>query len=149
GGRTPAGSRGSAGHRPGSGSRRRCRAGGAPPTGTRRRGRTPPRVVPPASGPPRGTRTRPRSRTRSRARRTPPPTPRRQPTRGPAPSVRSDADALGEELAVVGGVAEEDLGGLGALEVEVRVVLPGEPDAAVDLDVLGRRVEVRVRAVGL
>ena len=46
-------------------------------------------------------------------------------------------------------VAEVDLGGLRAAEVQVRVVLPREPDAAVDLDVLGGGVEVRVRAVRL
>ena len=38
---------------------------------------------------------------------------------------------------------------LGALEVQVRVVLPREADATVDLDVLGRGVEVRVGAVRL
>src|SRR4051812_3826481 len=36
----------------------------------------------------------------------------------------SDADALGEQLAVVRRVAEVDLGALGALEVQVRRVLP-------------------------
>src|SRR5438132_9051666 len=61
----------------------------------------------------------------------------------------SDPDALCEQLAVVRGVAEEDLRALRALEVEVRVVLPGEADAAVDLDVLGRTVEVRVGDVRL
>src|SRR4051812_38667351 len=61
----------------------------------------------------------------------------------------SDADALGEQLAVVRGVAEQDLRALGALEVQVRVVLPREADATVDLDVLRGGVEVRVRAVGL
>ena len=55
---------------------------------------------------------------------------------------RSDPEPLREQLAVVGRVAEEQLGGLGPLEVEVGGVLPGEPDATVDLDVLGRRVEV-------
>ena len=58
-------------------------------------------------------------------------------------------DALGEELAVVGGVAEEELGRLGPLEVQVGRVLPGEADAAVDLDVLGGGVEVGLGAVGL
>src|SRR6266540_2531147 len=61
----------------------------------------------------------------------------------------SDADPLCEQLAVVRGVAEEDLGALGPLEIQVRVVLPREADAAVDLDVLGGGVEVRVGAVGL
>src|SRR5262249_20684577 len=62
---------------------------------------------------------------------------------------RSDTDALREQFAVVRRVAEEDLRALRALEVEVRVVLPREADAAVDLDVLGRGVEVRLRAVRL
>src|SRR3954453_21582955 len=61
----------------------------------------------------------------------------------------SNADALGEQLAVVRRVAEQELGALGPLEVEVGRVLPGEADATVDLDVLGGRVEVRVGAVGL
>jgi hypothetical protein len=37
----------------------------------------------------------------------------------------------------------------GALEVEVRVVLPGEADPAVDLDVLGRAAEEGLGAGGL
>src|SRR5690242_497944 len=61
----------------------------------------------------------------------------------------SDADALSEQLAVIRRVAEVDLGALRALEVEVRGVLPREADATVDLDVLGGRVEVRLRAVRL
>src|SRR5664279_3974565 len=61
----------------------------------------------------------------------------------------SDADALGKQLAVVRGVTQVDLGALRALEVQVRGVLPGETDATVDLDVLGRRVEVRLGAVRL
>src|SRR5215469_18678218 len=55
-------------------------------------------------------------------------------------------DALREELTVIRRVAKEHLARLGALEVEVGVVLPGEPDATVDLDVLGRREEIRLRA---
>src|SRR5881392_4063460 len=62
---------------------------------------------------------------------------------------RLEADALGEQLAVVGGIAEQELGRLRSLEVEVRRVLPREADAAVDLDVLGGGVEVGVRAVRL
>src|SRR5215472_4963184 len=54
---------------------------------------------------------------------------------------RSDADALGKQLAVVGGVPQVDLRALGTLEVEVRRVLPRKADAAVDLDVLGGGVE--------
>src|SRR4051812_37725030 len=56
----------------------------------------------------------------------------RIPTSTSARTPPSDADALRQELAVVRGVAEEDLGALRALEVEVRVVLPREADAAVD-----------------
>src|SRR5262245_52422411 len=44
------------------------------------------------------------------------------------------ANQLGDLLAVVRGVAERELGGLRALEVEVQVVLPREADAAVKLD---------------
>src|SRR3954453_15183086 len=61
----------------------------------------------------------------------------------------SNADALGEQLAVVARVAEQQLGALGPLEVQVGRVLPREPDATVDLDVLGGGVEVGVGAVGL
>jgi predicted ATPase len=53
-----------------------------------------------------------------------------------------DTEALGKELAVIGGVAEQQFGRLGPLEVEVRRVLPREANAPVDLDVLGGRVEV-------
>src|SRR4051794_40488847 len=77
---------------------------------------------------------------------------RRQARRRPAALGRArslDADALCEQLAVVRGVAQKELGGLGPLEVQVGGVLPGEPDAAVDLDVLGGGMEVRVGAVGL
>src|SRR5215470_8970876 len=56
-------------------------------------------------------------------------------------------DAGGQPLPVVGAVAEEQLAGLGPLEVQVGVVLPGEADAAVDLDVLRGHVEVRLRGV--
>src|SRR4051794_13232039 len=62
---------------------------------------------------------------------------------------RLDADALGEQLAVIRGVAEEELGRLGPLEVQVGRMLPREADAAVDLDVLGRSMEVRLGAVRL
>src|SRR6478609_8887373 len=61
----------------------------------------------------------------------------------------SDADALRQQFAVIRGVAEVDLGALRALEVEVRGVLPRKPDPAVDLDVLRRGVEVRLRAIRL
>src|SRR5437588_9592412 len=64
-------------------------------------------------------------------------------------ALRSDADELRQQLPVVGGVAEQDLGALRPLEVEVSVVLPGEANAAVDLDVLGSGMEVRVGAVRL
>src|SRR6185369_7775137 len=43
-------------------------------------------------------------------------------------------DQLRDPLAMIRRVAERELGRLGALEVEVQVVLPGEPDAAVELD---------------
>src|SRR5438132_1086455 len=60
-----------------------------------------------------------------------------------------DPELLRDELPVVRRVAEVDLRRLRTAEVQVRVVLPREADAAVDLDVLGGAVEVRVRAVRL
>ena len=56
----------------------------------------------------------------------------------------SDADALGQQLAVVGRVTEQQLARLGPLEVQVRRVLPGEADTTVDLNVFSRGVEVRL-----
>src|ERR1700691_2564777 len=64
-------------------------------------------------------------------------------------STELDAQELRQQFAVVGRVAQEELRPLGALEVEVRVVLPREADAAVDLDVLRRAVEVGLGAEGL
>ena len=58
-------------------------------------------------------------------------------------------DPSGQTLPVVGAVTEEQLARLGPLEVQVGVVLPGEADAAVDLDVLRGHVEVGVRRVRL
>ena len=46
-------------------------------------------------------------------------------------------------------IAEQQLAALGALEVQMRWVFPGETDAAVDLDVLSGRVEVSLAAVRL
>src|SRR5207249_5611321 len=87
----------------------------------------------PVGGPP--------ARPRPRRWRTPPPpsAPRRPRSRAAEASAdRLDPDSLGEQLAVVCGVAQEELGRLGPLEVQVGVVLPREADATVDLDVLGR-----------
>jgi predicted metal-dependent phosphoesterase TrpH len=69
----------------------------------------------------------------------------RYPRRAPA----LQADAGGQPLAVVGGVAQVQLARLGPLEVQVGVVLPGEADPAVDLDVLRGHVEVGLRGVRL
>src|SRR5689334_6437372 len=60
-----------------------------------------------------------------------------------------DTDALGEQLAMIGGSAEQQLRGLGPLEEQVGVVLPGEADAAVYLDRLTGHAEERLRAVRL
>ena len=60
-----------------------------------------------------------------------------------------NTDALCQELAVVGRIPEQELRRLGPLEIQMGRVLPGEADAAVDLDVLRRGVEVRLGAVGL
>src|SRR5581483_9742657 len=46
-------------------------------------------------------------------------------------------DQVGEALALPGLVAEEDVVGFGPAVEEVGVGVPGEADAAVDLDVLG------------
>src|SRR3954451_6749042 len=56
----------------------------------------------------------------------------------------SDPDPLSELLAVIRRVPEEQLVGLGALEVQVGRVLPGEPDATVNLNVFGSAVHVRI-----
>jgi len=52
-----------------------------------------------------------------------------------------DADPLYELFPVIGRVTEQQLGGLGTLEVKVCVVLPGEADPAVDLYGFARGVE--------
>src|SRR2546426_8756215 len=54
-----------------------------------------------------------------------------------------------DQLAVVLGVAEERLQRLRALEVEVEVVLPGEADAAVDLDGVAADLARGIAHVGL
>src|SRR3954452_7119665 len=70
-------------------------------------------------------------------------------------SATTASDALGLEqrlgqcVTVLGGAAEEGLRGLRAPVVQMRVVLPGEADAAVDLDVVGGCVGKGVGAVGL
>src|SRR5574341_1720075 len=55
-------------------------------------------------------------------------------TGGAGPRGRSSGDVPHDQLAVIVAVAVERLERLCPLEVEVEVVLPGEPDAAVDLD---------------
>jgi len=60
-----------------------------------------------------------------------------------------DADPLYELFPVIGRVTEQQLGGLGTLEVKVCVVLPGEADPAVDLYGFARGVEVSLGAVRL
>src|SRR3990172_646578 len=60
-----------------------------------------------------------------------------------------EVDQLGYPLAMPRGVAEGEFRPLGPLEVEVQVVLPGEPDAAVELDASAGDPAVRVRDVGL
>ncbi|WP_374704544.1 class I SAM-dependent methyltransferase [Streptomyces sp. NL15-2K] len=52
------------------------------------------------------------------------------------PENRSDAEPVQQPLVVHRRAAEQQLRGLGPAEVQVRGVLPGEADAAVDLDVL-------------
>src|SRR5579885_2115702 len=50
---------------------------------------------------------------------------------------------------MLGGIAEQDNAGSGALEIQMCWMLPGEAHPAVDLDVLGRGVKIRFRAVRL
>ena len=64
-------------------------------------------------------------------------------------SGRLQADAPGQQLAMVAGIAEEQLRALGPLEVQVRGMLPGEADAAVDLDALCGGPGVRLGTAGL
>src|SRR5262249_40098281 len=47
---------------------------------------------------------------------------------------RLEVHQLGHPLAMPGGIAEGELRPFGPLEVQVQVVLPGEADAAVELD---------------
>src|SRR6185436_9937440 len=56
---------------------------------------------------------------------------------------------LRDALAVIAGVAKRELGRLGALEVEMQVVLPGEADAAVQLDAGARDLPEGVGSIGL
>ena len=60
----------------------------------------------------------------------------------------SEAHLARNHGAVERRVAEQSLRRLGALEKEVRVVLPREPYPAVDLDALRRDAEIGIRAVG-
>ena len=59
---------------------------------------------------------------------------------------RLQADQLRDALAVIRRVAKRELRRLCALEEEVQVVLPGEADAAVELDAGARRAIAGVRA---
>src|ERR1700747_2183883 len=77
-----------------------------------------------------------------------PPAPRRE-RWWPARPVCSQSEFLQHSLAVEGRVSEQHLAALGTAEVQVRRVLPGEPDPTVNLNVLGRNTPVRLRAVCL
>src|SRR5579863_10165362 len=59
------------------------------------------------------------------------------------------ADARREALALPGGCPEERRAGAGTLEIQLHVVLPGEADAPVQLQGVGRTSEVRLAAVAL
>jgi hypothetical protein len=50
---------------------------------------------------------------------------------------------------VPGGVAKGDFAGLGALEVELQVVFPGEADAAMKLDAGAGDLAIGIRRLGL
>src|SRR5437660_11706540 len=62
---------------------------------------------------------------------------------------RLQIDQLGDTLAVIARVPERELRRLGALEVQVQVVLPREADAAVQLDAGAGRAAIGVGDVGL
>jgi hypothetical protein len=53
-----------------------------------------------------------------------------------------DADALRQKFSMISRISEQQLTRLGALEVKVRWVLPGETNAAVNLNVLGCGMKV-------
>ena len=60
--------------------------------------------------------------------------------------VLSGADEVRQALGMVVGAAEDEFGGLGAPNVEVSIVFPGEPDSAVDSHVVQRDLEKGFRA---
>src|SRR5690349_6943110 len=60
-----------------------------------------------------------------------------------------DANPLRQQLSMVCRIPKKQLAGLGALEVQMGIVIPGEADATVDLNVLGSRKEVCVGACRL
>src|SRR5271167_3217210 len=59
--------------------------------------------------------------------------------------VLSGGDKICQVLSVVVGAAKDQLGCLGSPDVEVRVVLPREADAAVNAHVVQRHLQKRVR----
>ncbi len=60
-----------------------------------------------------------------------------------------DIEYLGHHLAVIITITEGDLRGLGPLEIEVHVVVPGEANATVDLNALTSNVLVDIATPGL
>ena len=68
---------------------------------------------------------------------------------GPLWGPGSDTDALGQQLAMIRRVTEQQLGTLGPFEVEVGRVLPREADTSMDLNVFSRGVEVGLGAIRL
>ena len=53
-----------------------------------------------------------------------------------------DADALRKKFTMISRISEQQLTRLGALEIKVRGVLPGEADATMNLNVLGSGMKV-------
>src|SRR5437764_9059639 len=60
-----------------------------------------------------------------------------------------EVESLGDELSMVGCIAERHLRRLGALEIEMHVVLPRETDAAVHLDAVAGDLAIRVGHISL
>src|SRR5579864_5481715 len=56
------------------------------------------------------------------------------------------ANPLRQQLPMVRRISKKQLTRLGALEIQVGVVIPGEADTTVDLNILGSCKEVRIRA---
>jgi hypothetical protein len=57
-------------------------------------------------------------------------------------SISSELGVLEEPFTVIGGISEEESRRSSPFEVQVGIVVPSEADTAMDLDILGGRVEI-------